>query len=76
MEVGEWPDVYTRKGFHPPPWFRVYRLLKIHEGWTVDDYFDAPGEYCDWALEFDRVEKEAQAARQETANRKARAERR
>ena len=47
--------------------YRVYRVLQLHPGWTVYDYWDAPGGYCDWALEFDRIEKQVARDKQERA---------
>ena len=32
--------------------------MKIHPGWTVDDYMNAPADYVDWALQFHGVEAE------------------
>ena len=54
----------------------MYRVLKIHPGWTVEDYMNAPADYVDWALQFHGVEAEVAEERQRErvaeANRKAR----
>jgi hypothetical protein len=71
LAVGRWPDAYTRRGFLPPEWYAVYRALQIHPGWTVDDYWDAPSLYTDWAMEIAKVESEVRAEAERAAAERA-----
>jgi hypothetical protein len=72
LTVGRWPEQFTRKGHTIPEWYPVYRALQIHPGWSVDDYWDAPGLYTDWALEIAKVEAEVREAAQKAAEERAR----